>query len=130
MHKANIEIGQIKSLFPKLSTNDLEEFLLEIKAIIGSRKNSKKGNKETELIEKLNETVLPEASILAYQTIIEKRANSNLSEKEQTQLNKLIDEDLILQTKRIHILGELAKLRDKTVPELMEQLGLQTPPSV
>lgn len=130
MHKANIEINQIKSLFPKLSTNDLEEFLLEIKTIIGSRKNSKKGNKETELIEKLNETVLPESSILAYQAIINKRATNELSEDEQTQLDKLIEEDLILQTKRIHILGELAKLRNKTVAEVMEDLGLQTPPSV
>ncbi len=130
MHKANIEINQIKSLFPKLSTNDLEEFLLEIKTIIGSRKNSKKGNKETELIEKLNETVLPESSILAYQAIINKRATNELSEDEQTQLDKLIEEDLILQTKRIHILGELAKLRNKTVAEVMEGLGLQTPPSV
>lgn len=130
MHKANIEINQIKSLFPKLSTNDLEEFLLEIKTIIGSRKNSKKGNKETELIEKLNETVLPESSILAYQAIINKRATNELSEDEQTQLNNLIEEDLILQTKRIHILGELAKLRNKTVAEVMEGLGLQTPPSV
>ncbi len=130
MHKANIEINQIKSLFPKLSTNDLEEFLLEIKTIIGSRKNSKKGNKEIELIEKLNETVLPESSILAYQAIINKRATNELSEDEQTQLDKLIEEDLILQTKRIHILGELAKLRNKTVAEVMEGLGLQTPPSV
>jgi len=129
MHKAQIEIGKIKSLFPKLSTNDLEDFLLDIKTIIGSRKNTKKGSKEVELIEKLNETVLTEESIVAYSNLIEKRDDSSLTEKEQSELDELIKADLVLQTKRIHILGELAKLRNKTVPEVMKQLGLQTPPS-
>ena len=52
------------------------------------------------------------------------------AEIEKTEMEQLISEEQRLQIDRIHVLGRLAQLRKITIPELLDQLGIQPPESV
>lgn len=130
MQKAQFEINQIKSLFPKFQTPELEDFLREIKRILKSREPLNKKQKEVQLIQKLNETALPKENLERYIFLHKKRKQSDLSEVELAEMSDLIDEELELQTKRVYILGELSELKGVPIIELAKQLGIKPPPSV
>lgn len=57
----------------------------------------------------------------------EKRRTFTLSPEEQDELVRLADEAEVFTVQRLQALGELAKLRQLTLPALMKQLGLKAP---
>ncbi len=59
-----------------------------------------------------------------------KRRAFSLTEEEHEELLLLIDEAESFTVQRLEALGELAQLRQMTLPALMKQLGLKAPPIV
>lgn len=53
-----------------------------------------------------------------------------LTPEEHDELLRLVDESEIFTVRRLEALGELAQLRQLTLPALMKQLGLKAPPVV
>jgi len=80
------------------------------------------------LLQKLKETSISPQAIERYNFLVEKRRESELSQHELMELESLINEDLVIQVKRIKLLGEFAKTQNISVPKLMKQLGLSRLP--
>ena len=59
-----------------------------------------------------------------------KRSSFTLTSEEQEELLRLVDESEAFTVRRLEALGELAQLRQLTLPALMKQLGLKAPPVV
>ena len=59
-----------------------------------------------------------------------KRRSFTLTSDEQEELLLLVDESEAFTVRRLEALGELAQLRQLTLPALMKQLGLKAPPVV
>lgn len=59
-----------------------------------------------------------------------KRQSFTLTTEEHAELLRLVDEAEAFTVRRVEALGELAMLRQMTLPALMRQLGLKAPPVV
>ncbi len=59
-----------------------------------------------------------------------KRRDFTLTLQEHEELLRLVDESEAFTARRVQALGELAQLRQMTLPALMKQLGLKAPPVV
>jgi len=59
-----------------------------------------------------------------------KRRAFTLTSEEHVELSRLVDESEAFAVRRLEVLGELAQLRQVTLPALMKQLGLMVPPVV
>jgi hypothetical protein len=64
-----------------------------------------------------------------YHELIEKRRAGTITTDEYTELLELTDEVETLHAQRIEHLAELARLRGISLAEVMQQLGIQTPPN-
>ena len=121
--KAEINIPYFLSQF---KTNELEEFMREIAALIKSRKTKNKKAREVELLQTLNEDcVLPQAHLERFLFLKKKRENNELPKEELEELFKFIEEEETLRLKRIHILGEIADLRSVSILKVTKDLGIQ-----
>jgi uncharacterized protein YnzC (UPF0291/DUF896 family) len=78
----------------------------------------------SESLMKINEG-LPEEVYERYDELIEKRREGNLTEAEYKELLELTDLTEKENVDRIQYLAELAQLRNTTLPELMESLGIE-----
>ena len=63
-----------------------------------------------------------------YRQLIEKRQAEQLTAEEHVELTALSDRLERLNVRRLELLRELARLRNTTLPALMDQLGLQPTP--
>ena len=82
---------------------------------------------EARLLEQINEGFPPDWW-RHYDELTEKRRTETLTPEEQTTLISLSDQIEELNARRIQHLIELARLRQTSLPELMEQLGIKPPP--
>ena len=64
-----------------------------------------------------------------YWELIDKRRAETLSSKEYDELLELSDKSEELNAERIKALAELAQFRGVSLPEVMDQLGINTPPT-
>lgn len=63
-----------------------------------------------------------------YRQLIEKRRAEQLTPEQHVELMALSDRSERLNVRRLELLRELARLRNTTLPALMDQLGLQPAP--
>lgn len=84
---------------------------------------------ESRLIEEINRG-LSEDQWQRYNQLIEKRRAEELSDEEKKEVAAMAEQVEVLNVRRMQCLAELARLRDTTLPELMEQLGIVSPPVI
>jgi predicted RNA-binding protein with PIN domain len=84
---------------------------------------------ESELIQQINIGLSP-AEWVQYHDLIAKRQAETLTQHEHQQLIATSDRLEQLNVHRIQALIELAKLRHKTLPELMNSLGIDSSPEI
>ncbi len=65
-----------------------------------------------------------------FDDLIGKRRGRTISQAEYEELLRLTEQIEDLDARRVEYLAELARLRETTVPVLMKDLGLKTPPCV
>ncbi len=122
---------EVKSFLSQLENDELELFMKEIKALLALRGTKDKKAKELELLHRLNEEcTLPDAHWLRFEHLCKKRDAGTLNEEEKFELLDLIKEEEQLRLLRIQILGELAQLRGISLPQIAEELGINTPDHV
>ncbi|MEM8527382.1 MAG: hypothetical protein AAGG68_22265 [Bacteroidota bacterium] len=116
----------IQQFVSQLDIAALETFSKEIDAAIAREKQKNKEQREKELIQQLNiDCVLSPEYWNRFQILVKKREEEPLSEEEQKELQLLIQEEERLRLKRVEILGELSKLRNVSLLELMKQMDIQ-----
>jgi hypothetical protein len=84
---------------------------------------------EAELIQQINIGLSP-SDWEKYHAFIDKRQAETLTQDEYQQLVLMSDRLEKLNVQRIQSLIQLAKLRQQTLPELMENLGINSNPDV
>lgn len=81
---------------------------------------------ETELLLKINQGFAP-APQQRYDELLEKRDARTLTPAEYQELLALTDQVEAFNVERVKALADLARLRQVSLPEVMRQLGLDTP---
>ena len=81
---------------------------------------------EARLIEQINEGFPPELW-RRYNELVTKRRAETLTVDEQAELISLSDQIEEFNTRRLEFLADLARLRQISLAELMQQLGITTP---
>ncbi len=110
----------------QLSMPELEDFVGRILALRAKRKASVLSTSETELLQKINEGLLPIAQ-QRYNDLSAKRRQETLTPFEHQELLDLIAQIEQFDAKRVNCLAELAQLRRVSVRALMKQLGIRRP---
>lgn len=108
----------------QMPLNELEYFVREINALFTRRKAQDKGNQEKNLLSKINQAVLPQNKAERYAVLIQKLEADTISDTEHSEFMDLITEEEAIRNDRVKYLIELSQLRNITLPQLMDSLGL------
>lgn len=126
---AEVEVD-IQQLLAQLGTEELEEFSREISAALSLRKSQDTKGMEAQLLQQLNEEcILPETHWTAFNQLNEKKERGTLSQTELDAFAKLVEEEESMRLKRTVVLGELARIKQVPLPQLLIDLGITSPSS-
>jgi hypothetical protein len=107
----------------RLDNRSLDAFINNILSLRVQRKTSDKQKEEAILLQKINKSLSID-NIERFRALNEKRLDNNISEQEHLELGVLIEKIEKLNVTRLKYLISLAQLRNITVRELMNQLGI------
>jgi hypothetical protein len=109
----------------RLDNQSLDAFIAQIMSMRLRREVSDGQKKEADLLKKINQSLsIPE--INQFRFLNNKRVETGVSEQEQVELVRLLEKIEKLNVNRIKYLTHLARLRNISVRELMNQLGINT----
>jgi len=111
----------------QLSLSDLEQFAQQIVRLLARRRAPVLSRTEAELLLKINQSALPVNLQARCDALVAKRQEETLTPGEREELNHLTDQLGELNVQRLEYLAELARLRQTSLPTLMEDLGIQVP---
>jgi hypothetical protein len=111
----------------QLSLPDLEQFAQQIVRLLARRRAPVLSRTEAELLLKINQSALPVNLQARCDALVAKRQKETLTPGEREELNHLTDQLGELNVQRLEYLAELARLRQTSLPALMEDLGIQVP---
>jgi hypothetical protein len=106
---------------------ELERFVQELNALLTRRRTTEQPYRERFLLGKINTTVLGSEKTSRYKYLIYKHEYETISDKEHAELLLLTEEEEDIRVQRLTFLVELAQLKNITLPQLMENLGLNRP---
>ena len=128
MEKIQIQVNSnIQSLiggFSDMPLHDLESFISGLNALVIRKRVADKGKRDKALLLKINQTVLPEQALERYVFLQDKMELETLSETEYQELLNLVNQEEKIRNKRFQFLLELSQLRNISLTELMNNLGL------
>lgn len=125
--EAQLSSEQLLKAVEQLSEQELERFFDKIIEMRSQHIAPRLSLTESELFAKINQPLSPNTRQLYHQQIAKRRAGS-LTEKECEELLRLTDEVEKSDAERLRCLVELARIRNLSVDELMNQMGIQAPP--
>lgn len=111
----------------QLSLSDLEQFAQQIVRLRARRRAPVLPRREAELLLKVNQSALPVNLQARCDALVAKRQEETLTPGEREELIHLTDQLGELNVHRLEYLAELARLRQTSLPALMEDLGIQVP---
>lgn len=115
----------LNAIFHQLETDELENYVIKIQAIIEERGSKNNENEIARLLLKLNaELVLSQEQLERFHYLRTQREEDKLSKKELKELFELIKEEEALRVDRVQLLAHLATLKDQSMEDLLEELGL------
>lgn len=115
----------VATFLAQFNTDELEAFKVEVEADIKRRKTNDKEVREVVLLEALNDCVLPEGNLKKALHLNKKRKQNQLNDNELEDFLALAQEEETLRLKRVRILGELAQIKNMSLPQLTEALGIK-----
>ena len=121
---STVTISRLLHDVEQLETPILEEFIKKALKIRAKRIAPSLSEEETYLYKKIN-VGLSEAKILRKRELFDKRDVNGLTQEEHQELTSIIDEMEYLNVERIKYLVQLANLRNVTLLEIMEELGIK-----
>lgn len=110
----------------RLDNRSLDTFIDTIISLRVRRGTPNKQKEEALLLEKINKS-LPFEQVERLRTLNQKRVDSGITEQEYSELLVLLEKTEKLNVSRLKHLTTLARLRDVSVRELMNQLGIISP---
>jgi len=130
MAKGNVETPisseHLLKAVGQLSSFDLDEFVERVLVLRTQRKAPHLPQAETDLLMAINRS-LPANTQRRYDELIGKRRAEALTPEEYDELLRLTDEVEAHDTQRVENLVRLAQLRQVSLDQLMEDLGLRPP---
>lgn len=120
------ELDQLLNGVVQLETSDLERFVEQVNFILAQRKSPNLREPEVELIQQINQS-LPENIQRRYDELRAKSRTETITSEEHEELLRLIDIVEQADVKRLQHLIELSQLRQVSLPDLMNQLGIHPP---
>ena len=123
--EAEVSTQDLLRAVAQLSPADLDQFVAEVLALRAQRTSS--GPPEPELLQRLRQ-VLPDEVRQRYRALIAKRRDGTLTAEEQAELLRLTDEVEKGDAERVRVLGQIARRRNKSLTDVMQDLGIQAPP--
>ena len=106
---------------------EIERFVQSVHALITQRKSTDKTYQDRLLLRKINETILGATKTKRYQLLVQKLEAETISDLEYKEFMQLAEEEETIRYERLTYLVELAQIRSITLPQLMENLGLNRP---
>ncbi len=129
MPVVEIEAGQLLKAVEQMPQGELDQFVEKVVALRASHRAPRLSRTESELLTKINRGVPAELQN-RYDELIAKRREGNLAQAEYDELLRLTEQVEELDAKRVEYLADLARLRQTTLPDLMNDLGIKPPPHV
>jgi hypothetical protein len=123
---ANLSAEELLAAVGQLSPPELDRFMLQVIALSARLKAGSLPRDEATLLHRINSWI-PSGLQEQYASLIEKRQAEQLTEDEHAELLALTDRVEQLQVERLKSMTELARLRQVSLDELMEELGLARP---
>jgi len=124
--QAKLSTDDLLKAIDQLDKRNLDSLLQKILELVARRKASSLPQDESELLQKINQT-LPREVQRRYNWLIDRRKSEELTAAEHAELLKLTDQVEKLEKQRIEYLAELAQLRRTTLNQVMQQLGIKAP---
>ena len=112
-----------------LPKNEFERLIANAKKL-RSKSSENKVGKEVRLIKKVNEATLTEEGYKRFYELIDKRRDENISEVELIELIALTEKSEELNVKRLKYLLEIARIRNKSLREIMKELEIAPPQTI
>ncbi len=125
--EVNIEFDEVLDGIEKLDTAEVERFLSQVSILLARRKAPSLSEREAELLEKINQGP-PAAAQKRYDELRAKLQTDSITPAEYEELLELIDQIEMADAERMRHLIELAQLRQVSLDELKNQLGIHPPP--
>ncbi len=124
--EAKVSAAQLIEAVETMPTGELEEFIAHLLKLRAQRLAPNLSANESELLLKINQGI-PVSIQNRFNELVAKRAALTLIMEEHTELLQLTDEIENLDAARVRYLGEVARLRNVSLTQVMVDLGIQTP---
>lgn len=121
------QLDQLITGVAELDTPELETLISQANLLLSRRKNNSLSSQETKLLQAINQT-LPVSVELRYSELQDKVQNETITPEEHEELMELVDITEQADADRLQALLTLSQIRQISLPALMEQLGLSSPP--
>ena len=116
--------------FSQMPLDEIERFAQSLNALITQKRSTDKTYQDRVLLKKINQTVLGEIKTKRYQLLVQKMEMETISDLEYNEFMQLAEYEEAIRYERLKYLVELAQLRSITLPQLMDNLGLNRPANV
>ena len=119
-----ISINKILQGIKKLDAKSLDKFAQEVNRLVSHKKNKPSAEREAELLEQIHSIIL--ASIKREEKrLYAKMQEGTITPKEKEELDFLLDFMENKAAERIHLMGELAKLKGVSLHDLAKEINIQ-----
>lgn len=126
MSQIELEVDELLQGVARLSSRELEQFADRVQALRAQRRAPSLPKREAELLQLINRSVSAEVR-QRYDTLNSKLHAETITGEEHRELLGLIEQVKQSDVERLRNLVELAQLRQVSLDELMDQLGLRRP---
>jgi len=124
--RAELSAKDLMTAVKKLSPNELDKFVTEVKALETHRQMSRLSPREKALLARINQG-LPKGLRTRYYALVGKMQAETISKKEHQELLRLTDEVEKLQVERLKLMVKFSRIRNTSLTRLMEELPIKTP---
>ena len=122
--EAQVDTKQLLQVIEQMPQPNFEAFVTQVLMLRAQRQVQSISLSESELIFKINHCI-PDDLQQRFNDLIAKRQSLVLTDAEQAELIDLTDQIEDLDVKRIEYLAQLAQLRKRSLPEVMQDLHIQ-----
>lgn len=121
------DLETILESISRLDTPALEVIAQNVNSLVAQRKVKRVSKRESELIKKITGGGPSLKLQVRYKELAQKLVDEEITEQEHEEMLLLIQKNEAWAVERLQFLIELSHLRNRSLPEVMEQLGVKPP---
>ena len=110
-----------------MKIQELESLMRELNGVLHQKKSKDKTYREKELLRLINEAILDKEKRERYWQLALQLEEGTMPAAEHAEFMQLVEQEELLRNTRVKLLIELAQLRNMPLPQLMEEMGLNSP---